>query len=91
MSSQIKCITKPHPHNDHEAITHVGGTRANGTRFYITREQCAMDIHSGRESYFVHVDGFTIEVIVYTRNGVWYIKTKPDSTQKDNLLNLPQC
>jgi hypothetical protein len=27
----------------------------------------------------------------YQRHSVWYIKTRPDHTQKDNLLNLPQC
>ena len=30
MAGQITCITKPDPHNSHEAITHVGGVRANG-------------------------------------------------------------
>ncbi len=38
MAGQITCITKPDPHNSHEAITHVGGVRANGTGFYITRQ-----------------------------------------------------
>jgi hypothetical protein len=90
MASQIKCITKPDPHSSHEAITHVGGTREDGTRFYITRTDCALDIDRGA-SYFVHVGGYQIGVLAYQRNGYWYIKTKPDNTQKDNLLSLPQC
>jgi hypothetical protein len=93
MPSQIKCITKPHPHSDHEAITHVGGNRdnGNGAYFYITRQQCADDIRLKRESYFVHVGTNTIAVEAYERGGNWYIRTKPDNTQRDNLLSLPQC
>jgi nucleotide-binding universal stress UspA family protein len=86
MASQITCITKPHPHNDHEAITNVGGAA-----FYITRQECANNIDSGRETYFVHVGAFRTEVTTYVKNGVKYIRTRADSTQKDNLLSLPQC
>lgn len=91
MASQITCITKPDPHSSHEAITNVGGTKANGGRFYITRTECANDITTGRESYFVQVGSDKVDVTAYERNGTWYIKTKPDYTQKDNLLSLPQC
>jgi hypothetical protein len=91
MSSRIECITKPDPHSSHEAIQYVGGTRANGGHFYIPRAECANDIRTGRESYYVQVGRDTIAVTAYEKQGVWYIRTKPDNTQKDNLLNLPQC
>jgi len=91
MPSQITCITKPQPHDTHEAISHVGGLRSGGGKFYISRTDCANDIRFGRESYFVHVGTNTVAVTAYERNGNWFIKTKPDHTQKDNLLNLPQC
>jgi hypothetical protein len=91
MASRIECITKPQPHNTHEAITHVGGVRANGTSFYITRIQCATDIRTGSDSYYVHVGNLQIGVEAYQKNGGWYIRTKPDHSQRDNLLNLPQC
>lgn len=93
MASQITCITKPDRSNDHEAITDVGGVRANGTTFNITRETCAADIRSRRESYFVHVGQYKIDVEAYQRvgNGPWFIRTRPDSTKKDNLLSLPEC
>lgn len=86
MPLQITCITKPNAHSTHEAITHVGGSG-----FYITREKCADDIDNRRQSYFVHVGLYKTDVTTYTKNGVKYIKTKADSTQKDNLLSLPQC
>src|SRR5689334_13206294 len=67
MASQITCITTPDRYNDHEAITNVGGVRASGTGFYITREQCADDIRFNRESYFVHVGGYQVTVEAYQR------------------------
>lgn len=91
MASQITCITKPHPHSSLEHITHVGGVRGGGVRFYITREECAADIDSGRESYFVRVGTDRVDVMTYVLNYTKYIKTKPDYTQRDNLLSLPQC
>lgn len=91
MASRITCITKPNAHSPLEHITNVGGTRATGSRFYITREECARDIDSRRESYYVHVGTDTVNVETYTLHNQRFIKTKPDRTQRDNLLNLPQC
>jgi hypothetical protein len=93
MASQITCITKPDRYSDHEAITNVGGVRANGTKFYIPREVCADDIRFNRDSYFVHVGGYQIGVEAYQLRvtGPWFIKTRPDATKKDNLLSLPEC
>jgi Protein of unknown function (DUF3892) len=91
MAGQITCITKPDPHNSHEAITHVGGVRANGTGFYITRQECAADIVNRQDTYFVRAGQNRIGVEAYQRQSVWYIKTRPDHTQKDNLLNLPSA
>ena len=86
MARQITCITKPHPHSDHEAITNVGGSD-----FYITRQQCADDTDRVRGSYFVEVRGARTVVTTYVKNGAKYIRTKPDYTLRDNLLNLDQC
>ncbi len=93
MASQITCITKPDRYNSHEAITDVGGKRANGVGFNTTRQQCADDIRFGRDSYFVQVGRYRVEVTAYQNNygGPWFIKTEPDETQKDNLLSLPGC
>ena len=43
------------------------------------------------KSYFVHVGGYQIDVEAYQRtvNGPWFIKTRPDATKKDNLLESP--
>jgi hypothetical protein len=86
MASQITCITKPGPYDDHEHITHVGGAS-----FYITREACANNIDTGRETYFVQVGNDRADVTTYTRNGLKFIRTKRDRTNRDNLLSLRQC
>ena len=92
MASQITCISKPDRFSSHEAITHVGGMRTNGTGFNITRQQRADDIRSGSESYFVQVGRYRIDVTAYQGSGgIWFIKTEPDETRKDNLLSLPEC
>jgi hypothetical protein len=91
MASQIDCIIKPDPQNHHEAITAVGGIRPNGIRFNIPRTQCADDIRLNRETYFVKVGNDKIGVTAYEKNFTWYIKTRPDHTQRDNLLSLGQC
>jgi hypothetical protein len=83
---QITCITKPDAESSHEAITHVGGAG-----FYITRKQCADDIDGGVNSYFVKVGSDEADVTTYVREGVKYIRTKPDSTKRDNLLSLSKC
>ncbi len=42
-------------------------------------------------NYYVSVDGYSINVTTETsESGREYIKTKPDSTKKDNLLSLPR-
>jgi len=91
MADRITCITKPDAQDHHEAITAVGGTRASGVHFNISRTTCADDIRFKRASYFVKVDNDETVVTAYEKNGTWYIRTKPDKTQTDNLLSLPKC
>ena len=93
MASQITCITKPDQENTREAITAVGGMRAHGVSFYISRQDCADDIRFNRETYFVQVGRYRIDVTAYQRpgGGVWFIKTEPDGTKADNLLSLMAC
>lgn len=90
MTNRVTCITKPNPHSQLEHITHIGGTGANG-RFYITREQAISYIKSGRYHFYVERGGYRIGVEVASRNGVEYLKTKPDATLRDNLLSLDKC
>ena len=91
MASRITCITKPDAQDHHEAITAVGGTRASGAQFNISRTTCADDIRLSRDTYYVKVGNDEAKVEAYVRDGTWYIKTYPDKTKKDNLLSLRKC
>jgi hypothetical protein len=85
MARQITCILTT-SRNSREHITRVGGSWGN-----ISRQDCADDIRFRRDTYFVIGGGRQVNVEAYQSNGVWYIKTYPDDTTKDNLLSLPDC
>lgn len=73
-----------------EHITDVKGVNDNGTGFTETVAQVVMYLKRGLK-YYVSVGGNTVDVTYSTSAlGREYIKTKPDSTTKDNLLSLPR-
>ena len=83
MRSQITSITwnRSDPQRSHEAIWRVGGVRADGERFNISRHQCAEDILSGVESYCVLVYGVLLDITAYEKTGRSLSKpTQPKTT-----------
>ena len=72
-----------------EHITNVKGTSDNGT-FTNTVAEIVAYLKKGYQFHVVR-DGYNITVTYSTSSsGLEYIKTKPDSTTKDNLLSLPR-
>lgn len=72
-----------------EHITDVKYTNTNGSH-QATVPQVVSWLKSGFKFRVVR-DGFEIAVTYSTSaSGREYIKTKPDSTTKDNLLSLPR-
>lgn len=91
MAKQITHIRKPNVSSSTEHITHVKGRAANGAQFEYPVSQVINEINNNVDSYYVEVAGYRISVETQkSAAGNWYIKTKPDSTSKDNLLSLPQ-
>lgn len=90
-SLQIKCINKTPRNDPHDRIQNVGGTNPDGTRWKLSEPKAITGIEDGTWSFFVSVGGKTVDVVIATRNGKKYLKTKPDGEQPDNLLSLPEC
>lgn len=93
MRIQVKCINKSDRDSPWERITHIGGTNADGTRWYITQKQAIEGIEDGKWSFYVERPvGNQVNVIVAeSRYGNKYIKTEADGDQPNNLLSLPEC
>ena len=86
MAREITCIlTTSREHHEH--ITRVGGSWGGN----ISREDCASDIRTGRETYFTMGGGMRAQVEAFQSRGIWFIRTVADATRKDNLLSLPDC
>jgi Protein of unknown function (DUF3892) len=91
---QITCIRKPDRYSPVEHITHVGGF--GSSQLTLTVEEVIRRIESrgaDHEDFYVRVgnDQASVIVVPATPTKRKHIKTRPDSTQKDNLLSLPEC
>ncbi len=83
---QVTCINKREHYNPHERILFIGGT---GWKH--SQQDAIVYLRNDSYSYYVSVGGYTVDVEIALHNGNPYLKTKPDATGKDNLLNLPEC
>jgi hypothetical protein len=89
---EVNCITKPHPENRHEHITHIGNTE-NG--WQLSREQAIIRIDSKQESYYTvdRTTGRKVYIYVVREGGLKlpYLRTYADGKWGDNLLAQRQC
>jgi hypothetical protein len=86
MNYQVKCINKTNRTSPHERISHLGGT---GWKF--AQREVIAKIEAKTDTFYVHVGGHTVDVIVATHEGNKYVKTRNDGIHPDNLLSLPEC
>ncbi len=88
----IRCINKDDRKNPYERIIHVGGLNPNRTRWKITQSLAISQINNGEWIYYVGEGRNRVQVVVATSPyGNYYIKTKADGKEPNNLLNLPEC
>jgi len=92
-SYQVICITKPNVNSSNEHITHIGYYEsALKPKVIIGVEEAIKRIDENSYEFYVSTPAGTAYVKVEKPFGRRpYIRTVPDRTEKDNLLNLPQC
>jgi hypothetical protein len=88
---RIDCIIKQDRYNPHERILEIGGRNPDGTRWRISQQRAVQGVLNKEWSFFVHVGSAEADVIVAYHLGNPYLKTKADTTTKDNLLSLVSC
>ena len=88
---QVSCINKSDRNNPHERILNIGGINNNNVPWKMAQPQAIGYIEKGTYSFFVKAGGKTTDVVIGVHKGNKYLKTNPDATGKDNLLELPEC
>jgi len=89
---EIKCINKTDRQNRHERIKNVGGVNPDGSSWKLSEDKAIAYINDGTYSFWTKGGSEATDVIVVTHSsGRRYLKTKADTTTKDNLLSLPEC
>jgi hypothetical protein len=89
MAEKVTCIVKgeAHLHSDCRSITKIK------TDYYneYTREQAHDKVKASPGSVVVEGGGATAPLIPAEREGKKYVRTRPDDTTADNLLQVPEC
>lgn len=88
MAERVNCIVKgeSHLYSDCRCITQIG----TSTRRY-TREQAHDKVKISPGSLYVERGGSRANLVAVTRGTLKYVRTAPNDTTADNLLNLPSC
>jgi Protein of unknown function (DUF3892) len=88
---RVQCINRSNRTDSHERITNIGGVDNDGSRWKLAEEEAIAAIERNGWEFYVHAGSATIDVIVATRLGRKYLKTKNDGETPNNLLALPEC
>jgi len=88
---RIDCITRSDRTNPHERITHVGGPNGDGSRWKVAEQEAINGIEQGTWAFYVQIGTNTVDVVVASRLGRKYLKTRNDGEAPDNLLRLQDC
>ena len=91
MSERITHIRKPDRDDRHEAISHYGQLQPNGTVDVYEREAFIKYLTDHGEKAYVNEDGKGAWCKVMSNGHIKFLQTEADSTDVNNLLNLPPC
>ncbi len=88
---KVSCINKQERFSPNERIKNIGGIHSDGSRWKLTEDAAIKSIKNGDYSFYVSFGHYEVNVIIATHNGHEYLRTVPDATGIDKLLNLPEC
>lgn len=91
MSERITHIRKPDRDDRHEAISHYGQRQPNGTVDVFEREAFVKYLTDHGVKAYVNEDGKGAWCKIMDNGRIKYLQTEADSTDVNNLLNLPSC
>ena len=80
---QIACINKTNREDPHARIQAVGGPGGGGSRRTVDQ---IIALIKGGDSFYVSVNGQSVEVIIATHLEHEYLKTVADGIYPNNLL-----
>jgi hypothetical protein len=84
----VNCIVKRGGHyNPHERIEFIGQQAG----WMLSENLAIQKIENGVDSFFVDVNGRSVDIIVAVHQGRKYLKTQSDGYVPNNLLDLPDC
>lgn len=85
---RITCINKRGDRYDpHERIQYIGQQNA----WKLSESAAIRRIESRQDTFYVEVDGRSVDIIVAEHRGHKYLKTTTDGYVPNNLLNLDEC
>ena len=89
MALLVSCTEKGQ--TDDARVSVIGGIARDGSHWKRGVAAAIAEIESGRETYYVNVEGRTPNLVVATRSGVKYLKSQLDGDVPKTLLGLPDC
>jgi hypothetical protein len=86
---RVTCTTKL---EKHEHIVSLGCYTPEGKYQTLTETEAIARLEGGSDTFYSErPDGHVAEIVVETREGEKYLKTKPDGERPNNLDWLPDC
>lgn len=91
MAREVVCASKdPNGPNDCRCITRIGYDTV-GITVTRTPEEVHEDIEQKGRTYYVEHNGSRTELAAAERGGTKYVRTEPNDTEDDNLLQIGGC
>jgi hypothetical protein len=88
---EIQRTAKADPNDPDRFITHVGGTKPDGTTWKLTEDDVIRCIESRRYAFYVRTRGGKEPVVIGHYKGRKYLKTGTERERPASLLRLPDC